>query len=86
MDYDKQYENDILVGDFRNGNLYHLQLTEKRDQLQLNSTLSDRVANEMGELEGIILGRGFGGITDIEIGPDGNVYVLALYEGAVECD
>jgi len=84
--YGKEYENDMLVGDFHNGNLYHLKLTEKRDHLQLNNDLSDRVAINMDDLKGIILGRGFGGITDIVIGPDGNIYVLSLYQGSVNCD
>ena len=84
--YGKEYENVILVGDFHIGNLYRLQLTKNRGQLQLNDQLSDKVANNMDQLEEIILGRGFGGITDIEIGPDGNIYVLSLHQGGVPCD
>ena len=33
----------------------------------------------------MIFGQGFGGITDIEIGPDGNIYVLTVYHGGANC-
>jgi hypothetical protein len=37
------------------------------------------VADNNEELNAVIFGRGFaGGITDIETGPDGNLYILTL--------
>jgi aldose sugar dehydrogenase len=79
-------ENNIVVGDFHQGNLYLLTLNENRTDLQPNGRLSDKMANNMIELKDIILGQGFGGITDIEIGPDGNIYVLSLYQGGGNCE
>ena len=76
INYGKQYENDILVGDFHNGNLYHFDLNTNRSAIELNGPLEDRIANNSSELKDVIFGQGFGGITDIEIGPDGNIYVL----------
>lgn len=71
-----QYKNDILVGDIKYGNIYHFDLSEDRKSLELSAGLSDKVANTGEELSDTMFARGFGGITDIEVGPDGNVYVL----------
>jgi hypothetical protein len=72
----------MFVGDFNNGNIYHFDLSEDRDQLLLNSTLEDRIANDQDELQKAILGHGFIGITDIEVGPDGYLHVLS-YAGEI---
>jgi aldose sugar dehydrogenase len=71
-----QYKNDILVGDIKYGNIYHFDLSKDRKSLELSAGLSDKVANTGEELSDTMFARGFGGITDIEVGPDGNVYVL----------
>ena len=78
----KDYQNDVFVGDFNNGNLYHFDLSEDRNQLLLDGPLKDRIANNLDELQEVILGRGFSGITDIEVGPDGYLYVLS-YAGEI---
>jgi aldose sugar dehydrogenase len=72
----KDYQNDMFVGDFNNGNLYHFDLSEDRDQLHLNGTLEDKIADNQNELQNAILGHGFSTITDLEVGPDGYLYVL----------
>jgi glucose/arabinose dehydrogenase len=74
----KEYQNDIFVGDIHNGNLYHFDLTKDRKELLLDGPLKDRIANNQSELQGTILGHGFNGITDIEVGPDGYLYVLSF--------
>jgi aldose sugar dehydrogenase len=81
LDTDKlgiDYQNDMFVGDVHNGNLYHFDLSEDRNQLILDGPLKDRIANNQDELQNAILGHGFNGITDIEVGPDGYLYVLSL--------
>src|ERR671924_648670 len=45
----KQYENDLFVGDFNNGNLYRFELNSKREALILNGSLADKVANDFVE-------------------------------------
>lgn len=75
--YPKEYNNDLFVGDTNNGYLYHFNLSMDRKSLLLNGNLSDRVANNTAELNQVILGSGFGQITDIEIAPDGYVYILS---------
>jgi glucose/arabinose dehydrogenase len=78
----KDFQNDMFVGDINNGNLYHFDLNEDRDQLLLDDPLKDRIANNQDELQKVILGHGFNGITDIEVGPDGYLYVLS-YAGEI---
>jgi glucose/arabinose dehydrogenase len=75
------YENDMFVGDNINGNIYRFKLNSQRTELLLppNGPLADRVANSSDALSGIIFGKGFGGITDIKVGPDdGYLYVLTF--------
>jgi aldose sugar dehydrogenase len=81
----KQYENDLFVGDFHRGNLYNFNLNEDRTALSLNGLIQDKTAENDEELAGVIFGQGFGGITDIEVGPDGYLYILALYLGGDNC-
>ena len=80
----KLYENDIFVRDF-NGNIYHFDLNEDRTALTLNGSLNDKVAesSERGALKDIIFGEGFGDITDIEVGPDGYLYVVSFVQGKI---
>ena len=78
----KDYQNDMFVGNIHNGNLYHFDLSEDRNQLILDGPLKDRIANNQDELQKAILGHGFNGITDIEVGPDGYLYVLS-YAGQI---
>jgi glucose/arabinose dehydrogenase len=82
----KEYENDLFVGDFHLGNLYHFDLNEDRTSLILDGVLADRsLDDDDDEIEQIIFGQNFGGIIDIEVGPDGYLYLLSLYQGADNC-
>jgi glucose/arabinose dehydrogenase len=76
--YGLEYQNDLIVGDFNNGNLYHFDLNRDRTELQLHGSLEDKVANTPSELKDIIFGQGFGPITDIKVGTDGYLYILSL--------
>jgi glucose/arabinose dehydrogenase len=82
----KEYKNDLFVGDFHNGYLYHFDLNQKRDGLLLKGLLPDKLANNNDELKQVIFGRGFGAITDIEVGPDGYLYVMSIKQGGPNCD
>ncbi len=76
--YGQEFENDMFVGDFNNGYLYHFDLTEDRKGLKLSGALQDKKAQTPQELENAVFGRHFGPITDIKVGPDGFLYVLSL--------
>jgi aldose sugar dehydrogenase len=81
----KEYENNMFVGDINNGNLYRFTLNEARDDININNTyvgqasaLVDKKVDNTVESIPITFGQGFGGITDIQVGPDGYLYVLSF--------
>ncbi|MFZ0343717.1 MAG: PQQ-dependent sugar dehydrogenase, partial [Nitrososphaeraceae archaeon] len=80
----QQYQNDIFVGSIVTGNIYHFDLNQDRTQLVLTGELEDKIAEtrETGEQD-IIFGQGFAGISDLEVGPDGNLYVVSLGQGKI---
>jgi aldose sugar dehydrogenase len=83
-----RYANNIFVGDINNGNLYFFGINENRNAIQLDaaqqeSGLSDLMVDNEEELSAITFGSGFGGITDIETGPDGFLYVLSYDDGII---
>lgn len=73
-----QYENTIFVGDVKTGNLYNFRLDSTREQLLLDPPLDDKVADTIEEIQDIVFGRGFGVITDIQVGSDGYLYILGI--------
>jgi aldose sugar dehydrogenase len=77
------YGNDMFVGDYNNGNLYHFKLNQNRTGLVLGKTLADKIANTPEDAKPVIFGTDFdGGITDLQVGPDGYLYVLT-FSGAI---
>jgi aldose sugar dehydrogenase len=75
-----RYANNIFVGDITNGNLYFFEVNQSRTGLVFDNPdiQTDLVADDEQQLDGIILATGFGGITDIETGPDGLLYILTF--------
>ncbi|HEX6027499.1 MAG TPA: PQQ-dependent sugar dehydrogenase [Nitrososphaeraceae archaeon] len=78
-----QYENDIFVGNTKGGRIFNFDLNDDRTELVLNNPLDDKVADTDDELEDITFARGLGIITDLEVGPDGYLYVVSLSHGAI---
>ncbi|MDQ3967203.1 MAG: PQQ-dependent sugar dehydrogenase [Thermoproteota archaeon] len=74
-----EYQDDLFVGDFNHGRLYHFKLNEDRTELILEGDLADRVLDRGDRFDDILFGTGFGGITDVKVGPDGFLYVLAFH-------
>ena len=77
----EEYAYNMFVGDINNGNLYFFTINGNRSGLDLGGIpgLEDFVANNSEELNAVTLGRGFsGGITDIQTGPDGYLYILTF--------
>ena len=81
------------IGDLTNGNLYYFEVNEDRTGIKFDSNsnsnssnsssssqtgLTDLVADNEQEISAIALGTDFGGITDIETGQDGFLYILTL--------
>jgi len=88
-----QYQNDLFIGAARpfleGGQIWHFNLTGNRQKIGVDDPrLEDRVADnnakfEITESESLLFGRDFGVGTDIETGPNGNLYVVSLDHGAV---
>ncbi|MDR4490250.1 MAG: PQQ-dependent sugar dehydrogenase [Candidatus Nitrosocosmicus sp.] len=85
----KQYQNNMFVGDINNGLLYRFMLNGDRTGLSFDNgysgntaLLADKVVNDPKENQPFVFGQGFGGITDIEVGPDGFLYILS-YTGSL---
>ncbi|HEY7109376.1 MAG TPA: PQQ-dependent sugar dehydrogenase [Nitrososphaeraceae archaeon] len=81
-----EYINNLFVSDFHNGNIYNFELNSSRTGLILKDDLADKVVNETDEVNSAIFARGFGGITDMILGPDGYLYVLSIYQSGDNCD
>lgn len=77
--FGEKYENDLLVASFNLGTIFHFDLNKNRTGLNLNGPLSDKIADNKEELQDITFMQGLGGITDMDIGPDGYIYVLSVY-------
>ena len=74
----KEYEGNLFVGEINSGYLYRFVLNQSRTGLLLNGSLSDGVANNnIEKLETAFARIKGGGITDLEIGPDGLVYIVS---------
>src|SRR5262249_54531013 len=71
------------------GQLFHFNLTGNRQKIAVDDPrLEDRVADnnnkfDITESESLLFGRNFGIVTDIETGPNGNLFVVSLTNGAI---
>jgi aldose sugar dehydrogenase len=81
--YGKQYQNDMFVGSVKGGTLFNFDLNDDRMQLDLDNPLDDKVADTANETDGATFAHGFGIITDLEVGPDGYLYVVSLDHGTI---
>jgi glucose/arabinose dehydrogenase len=88
-----QFDGDLFVGaatpNLAGGYLFHFNLTGNRAKIGVDDPrLDDRVADNLAkhdvtESESLLIGRDFGVVTDIETGPNGNLYVVSLSSGTI---
>jgi glucose/arabinose dehydrogenase len=91
----EDYQYDLFAADINNGNVYHFNLTNNnynnntsttnevgnnRDSLLLGGRLADMVANTTEESNEALFATGFAGVTDLEVGPDGYLYILTFHK------
>jgi glucose/arabinose dehydrogenase len=89
----QQYNGDLFVGAARTflegGFIWHLNLAGNRRRIGVDDPrLEDRVADninkwELTESESLLFGRNFGVVTDIQTGPNGNLYLVSLDNGVI---
>jgi glucose/arabinose dehydrogenase len=81
-------KNDLLAADHL-GNIYHFSLNENRTKLILDGGLDNSMPVILGYTESdnseqaSVFGGSFGVITDMQIGPDGNLYIVSLSLGKI---
>jgi aldose sugar dehydrogenase len=88
-----QFDGDLFVGAARttlaNGYLFRFRLTGNgRDIVPIDPRLDDGVADntakfDITESESLLIGTDFGVGTDIETGPNGNLFVVSLSNNAI---
>lgn len=80
-----QYRNDMFVGDVHNGRIYHFKLNTDRTELVLPNSLESKFLTSLYPtgVDKILFGQGFGGITDLTVGPDGYLYVVSIGQGKI---
>jgi len=88
-----QYEGDMILGAARTtllgGQLFRFNLTGNRRKIAVDDPrLEDRVADNLAkfditESESLLFGTNFGIGTDIHTGPNGNLFVVSLSNGAI---
>lgn len=89
----RQYKGDLFMGAARTtlqgGHLFRFKLTGNRRHIALTDPrLNDLVADNLApfditESETLLFGRNFGIGTDIKTGPNGNLFVVSLTDGAI---
>jgi aldose sugar dehydrogenase len=79
----RDYKNDIFVGTIAKGFLYHFDLNKERNGLLLGDKLKDNVALNKKQLKDYVIGSGFYGITDLEVSPDGFLYIVSVRDGEI---
>jgi glucose/arabinose dehydrogenase len=71
------------------GSLFRIRLNQNRKKVDVSDpALADRVVDNVAkfdptESESIVIGTGFGTTPDIQQGPDGNLYVVSITDGAI---
>jgi hypothetical protein len=88
-----QFEGDLFAGAATpltaGGYLFHFNLSGNRRKVAVDDPrLEDRVADNnakhgLTESESLLIGRDFGATTDIETGPNGNLFAVSVTNGAV---
>jgi glucose/arabinose dehydrogenase len=88
-----EYDGNLFVGASRTmlheGYLFRFQLDAARTGIDTaDPLLADLVADNLARFDGsesesLLFGTGFGTVTDIQTGPNGNLFVLSLSDGSI---
>jgi glucose/arabinose dehydrogenase len=89
----QKFNGDLIVASCNDGQLFKFSLNEQRNGFKFNSEhLQDLVLNyneydddkmDFEPMDEILFGDGFGCLTDVEFGPDGNLYLISLNDNAI---
>jgi glucose/arabinose dehydrogenase len=76
----KKYQNDLFVASFNFGEIYDFNLNENRTKLEPSNTSNDNAVLEKLDVKNVMFAHSLGKPTDMDVGPDGNLYVLSKYQ------
>lgn len=74
----EKYQNDLFVAAFNPGDVYHFDLNANRTKLMPTNNITDVQAEKL-DVKDVLFAHGLGKITDMDVGPDGNLYILSKY-------
>ena len=77
------FDDAVVVGASNNGQLYLFRLNASRTGFVLDGSLADLVADNATEASAVNFGDGFTAITDLQLGPDGALYVVSIGTGEI---
>jgi aldose sugar dehydrogenase len=80
-----RYVNDAFVASYNDGYIFHFKPNQDRTGFVLDGDIADGVADGSNEADGLAFAKNLGRITDMQIGPDGYLYILTIRddEGAI---
>jgi len=76
-----EYKNDMFLGSFAKGLLYHFELSPDRKNISFSPELPHNVIEEAKLKDSLVI-KGLRGITDLQVSPDGYLYILT-YDGNI---
>jgi aldose sugar dehydrogenase len=79
----EQYKNDMFIADQNTFRIYHFKLNQNRTELRLQGPLADKVADSKDELDGTVFATLGQSISDLEVGPDGYLYLVSNWSGKI---
>jgi aldose sugar dehydrogenase len=74
----KAYLDDLFVASFNLGEIYDFDLNENRTKLIPTKIINNTLAEKL-EVANVMFAYGLGKVTDMDEGPDGNLYILSKY-------
>ncbi len=72
------YQDDLFVASFNLGEIYDFDLNENRTKLLPTKTTNNTLAEKL-DVANVMFAYGLGKVTDMDVGPDGNLYILSKY-------
>jgi aldose sugar dehydrogenase len=78
-EFGHEFENQLLVAGAK-GTIFRFDLKEDRTELILEGPLEDKIVDGDKELADVTFAEGLGTITDMEVGPDGYLYLINYEE------
>jgi len=74
----EKYQNDLFVASFNLGEIYDFDLNENRTKLESSNKGNNTIMEKL-DVKSVMFAQGLGQITDMDVGPDGNLYILSNY-------